>query len=140
MTMPGLAPGASVRMVVRTALVVAAVAAVALGCGTPTRPSSAAEFVIDVVGERFVVRVTDPASIQLAMDNLAGRNQRFPIGTLRPGDGGFNQPWTWHLDPASVRFVEVAVEVCDGRPSYVETHQAAYATYCPWGATVVARR
>ena len=40
----------------------------------------------------------------------------------------------------SVRFVELAIEGCDGRPSYVETHQADYSTYCPWGARVVERR
>lgn len=109
-------------------------------CATPTEPTRATEFVVDVSGERFVVRTSDPETIQLATDNRLGRNGRFPIGTLKPGDGGFNAPWTWHLDPASVRFVEAAIEVCDGRPSYVERHQAEFPTYCPWGARVVSER
>ena len=113
----------------------------ASACGSQTGPSpSLGEFVVDVAGERFVVRTTDPETIQLAEENRQGRNQRFPIGTLRSGNGGFNAPWTWHLDPSSVRFVEAAIEVCDGRPSYVESHQSEYATYCPWGARVIARR
>jgi hypothetical protein len=87
-----------------------------------------------------VVRTTDAETIRLAEENRRGRNSRFPIGTLRSGDGGFNSPWTWHLDPSSVRFVEIAIEVCDGRPSYVEVHQSEFATFCPWGARVVARR
>lgn len=108
---------------------------------TPTEPGvRPAEFVVSVVGERFVVRLTDPETIRLAEENMQGRNQRFPAGPLRPGNGGFNTPWSWHLDPASTRFVEVAIELCDGRPSYVETHQADYPTYCPWGARVIARR
>jgi hypothetical protein len=84
--------------------------------------------------------VTDPDTIRLAQDNLEGRNTRFPTGTLRAGDGGSNAPWSWHLDPATVRLVEMAIEICDGRPSDVEMHQGDFPTYCPWGARIVARR
>jgi hypothetical protein len=116
---------------------------VALGvtaCSSPTEPDSPAEFVVDVAGERFTLRLTDEETIRLAEGNMAGRNQRFPLGPLRAGHGGFNTPWTWHLDPAQTRFVEVAIELCDGRPSYVEANQPDYPTYCPWGARVVSRR
>jgi hypothetical protein len=118
------------------------VAVLMVACSeSPAGPGSRpAEFVVSVVGEQFVVRLTDPETIRLAEANLAGRSQAFPSGPLRPGDGGFNPPYTWHLDPAQTRFVEAAIEVCDGRPSYVETHQADYPRYCPWGAKVIARR
>jgi len=108
---------------------------------SPTAPdANGAEFVVDVAGERFVLALTDPASIAQARENLRGANNRFPIGPLRRGDGGFNQPWSWHLDPAETRMAEAAIEVCDGRPSYVEAHLADYPTYCPWGARVVSER
>ena len=107
---------------------------------SPTSPSNTAEFIVDVVGERFVLRTTHGPTIELAEANLRGENTMFPLGPLRPGHGGFNQPWTWHLDPEATRFVEIAIEVCDGRPSYVEAHQADYGTYCPWGAKVIGRR
>ncbi len=54
------------------------------------------------------------------------------------GEAGEKAPW--HLDPAETRLVDVAIEVCDGRPSYVERNQSDYPTYCPWGARVIARR
>lgn len=115
--------------------------ALAGGCSGPSTPSPGpAEFVIDVAGERFVVRLTDPETIARAEDTLRGRRSSFPAGPLRPGNGGFNAPWTWHLDLDQTPFVEAAIEVCDGRPSYVETHQPDFRTYCPWGARVVARR
>jgi hypothetical protein len=125
----------------RLGFLVLAVLAVA-GCSdTPASPDPIfAEFVLDVEGERFTIRTSDADTIRLADENLQGRNRMFPMGTLRSGHGGFNAPWTWHLDPASVRFVEIAIEVCDGRPSYVEAHQPEFPTYCPWGARVVARR
>jgi hypothetical protein len=125
----------------RLAAAAVAVSVILAGCSGPTGPSPAAvDFIVDVDGERFVVRTSDQETIRLADENRQGRNQRFPIGRLKPGDGGFNAPWTWHLDPATVDFVEAAIEVCDGRPSYVETHQADYPSYCPWGARVVGRR
>jgi hypothetical protein len=124
-----------------TVAIAISAAALAAACSSPTEPSTrTVEFVVDVDGERFVIRTSDPETIQLGQANLEGRNTRFPMGTLAPGDGGFNVPWTWHLEPDSVRFVEVAIEICDGRPSYVETHRSDYTTYCPWGGRVVARR
>jgi len=99
-----------------------------------------AEFVVSVADETFVMRVRDPETIRLAQENIERRNQRFPIGALLRGDGGFNAPWSWHLDPAQVRMTEIAIEVCDGRPSYVEAHLADFPTYCPWGARVIRRR
>lgn len=123
------------------AAVIAGSVLAAAACSSPAEPGpSSADFIVDVAGERFTVRTTDPETIALAEENRRGRNRRFPIGDLRSGNGGFNAPWSWHLDPASVRFVEAAIELCDGRPSYVESHQREYPSYCPWGARVVGRR
>ena len=73
------------------------------GCGTgPGDPS--AEFVVAVGSETFVLRTTHPETMALFRDALAGRRSGFPIGPLRRGDGGFNAPWSWHLDPAATRF------------------------------------
>jgi hypothetical protein len=108
-------------------------------CGTePTPPG--AEFVVAVQGETFVLRATDPETIRLARENLAGGNNRFPIGPLRTGNGGFNAPWSWHFDPDEVRMTEAAIELCDGVPSYVEAHRADFPTYCPWSARVIRER
>jgi hypothetical protein len=116
-------------------------AIVPAGCSNPAEPApGTVEFVVSVDGERFVLRLTDAATIQLAEENRRGRNNKFPLGPLRQGNGGFNSPWSWHLDPAGTRLVDTAIEVCDGRPSYVEAHRSDFPTYCPWGARVVERR
>lgn len=129
----------SMSAIARLVLLGAALACAA--CAGPSGPSDIpADFVVDVAGERFVLRLSDPETIRLAEENRQGRNSRFPSGPLLDGDGGFNAPWTWHLDPAATRMVEVAIEVCDGRPSYVEEHQADFPRYCPWGARIVGRR
>lgn len=104
--------------------------------------ASDAFFVVEATGERFVIRVRDAETIRLARENLEGKNQLFPMGDVMRGDGGFNQPWSWHLRPDSVRMVEVAIELCDGQPSYVEENLDAWlaevGNYCPWGARVIA--
>jgi hypothetical protein len=122
-------------------------AAAAILCGLALSSCSVSDpdppyvdFVVSVAGETFVLRATDPETIRLARENLEGRNPRFPIGRLNRSNGGFNAPWSWSLDPDDVRMTEVAIEVCDGRPSYVEGHLSDYPTYCPWGARVISER
>jgi hypothetical protein len=108
------------------------------GCSDPD--DIEADFVVAVGSERFVMRVTDAATIREARAQLSGQGRRFPIGPLLTGDGGFNAPWSWRLDPDAVRLTEAAIEVCDGLPSYVEAHRADFPTYCPWSAGIVEER
>lgn len=112
-----------------------------VGCDRDRAARPYVEFVVAVGRETFVLRATDPETIRLATENFRGRNAMFPIGPLLAGDGGFNAPWPWHFDPDHVRMAEIAIEICDGRPSYVAEHlQDFLAGYCPWGARVVGLR
>jgi hypothetical protein len=56
------------------------------------------------------------------------------------GDGGFNAPWSWHLDPLSIAVPDASIELCDGRPSMVQSDLDYWVdtvhTYCPWAARV----
>lgn len=98
-------------------------------------------FTIGVVGQQFTLRATDTETIQQLIDNHNGKNNFHVTGTLVKGDGGFNSPWSWHLDPSSVRMAEVSVELCDGTPSFVEENLDYWLdtvhTYCPWSSKVV---
>jgi hypothetical protein len=137
---PFATAGVHRKVRVARALLLLALPALA-GCSDTERATPPrGEFVVDVAGERFVLALTEAETIRLARESLAGRRALFPIGPLREGDGGFNQPWSWHLDPAETRMTEAALEVCDGRPSYVEAHRQDFPTYCPWGARLVAER
>ncbi|HEY7509237.1 MAG TPA: hypothetical protein VIG50_03245, partial [Vicinamibacteria bacterium] len=128
------APLEAARLAVLAGLVLA-------GCEKERAAPPYAEFLLAVDRETFVLRASDPETIRLATENFRGRNAMFPIGPLRPGGGGFNQPWSWHFDPDRVRMAEIAIEVCDGRPSYVQENLPDFlAGYCPWGARVVALR
>jgi hypothetical protein len=113
---------------------------------TPPQPVTQIQsFTVEVAGdskERFVVQATDSETIRQLVDNYEGRNSSYHVtGRLVKGDGGFNPPWSWHLDPDSVRMAQVSIEVCDGRPSHVEQDLGYWLgtvkTYCPWSSKVV---
>jgi hypothetical protein len=96
-----------------------------------------AYFLVQVQTETFVLAVATERALRDAVDCLEGRKRLIPIGEIAPGDGGFNRDQGWHLKPETVRFAEVAMEVCDGRPSDVGNITAK--VFCPWSARVVQR-
>ena len=89
--------------------------------------------------EEYRILLTDPADIAIAEQRLAGEEApRIPNGRIvRDGDGGVNTGYSWHIDPASVEFAEVTIEVCDGLPSYVEDGSLSGDQFCPWSAEVI---
>ncbi|MDQ4102053.1 MAG: hypothetical protein M3115_07715 [Thermoproteota archaeon] len=92
-------------------------------------------------GDKFKVYATDPEAIQLQTDNYYGLNNMFVMGRLVIGNGGFNSPWSWHLDPDDVTMAEFAIELCDGTPSEVERNLPYWTfqveTFCPWSSKVI---
>lgn len=100
-------------------------------------------FVLEVSGEEFRVQVTDPEQIARFQARLASGERGAISGDLLPGNGGFNQPWAWHLDPTTVHVADLTIEVCDGRPSMVQADLSYWfdsvGRFCPWGAKVVRR-
>lgn len=115
--------------------------------GSPTAPSDLRGGVLatfDVSGERLRVFVTAPATIEQLVAPRDGTSQAsIPNGRILrgPGAGNHNRPYSWHLDPVDVQMAEVSIELCDGRPSYVEANITEFVErigrYCPWGATLV---
>jgi hypothetical protein len=91
----------------------------------------------------FRIRLTDPALIRRA-DRLAGTSHQ-PIisGELVRGSGAFNLPWSWHLVPETISFVDVTTEVCDGCPAQLEDSPDYWLTsegrFCPWTARIESR-
>ena len=114
------------------------VSIVAMGCDDrPTSPSRSAVVTISVSGEMFRVQVVGDRQIDAARAAQAGGAARIPNGRIVAG-AGVNTGWSWHLE--DVEFIEVAIELCDGRPSDVEREGARFGggRFCPWTARVLA--
>ena len=112
-------------------------------CGDPSVQAPQKEGVVatfrvaDV--EEYRIRLTDPADIEIARKLLAGEEApSIPNGIVVRGDPDVNVGYTWHIDPESVEFADITVEVCDGLPSDVEKGIITSDRYCPWSAKVIA--
>ena len=98
----------------------------------------------DVAGEQFNLWTTNEDTINdiMALQDNPDLSLH-PNGPILygPGEADHNAPWGWHLDPQQTQMVEVSIEVCDGRPSYVEGETEEFVenigNYCPWGAELV---
>src|SRR5690242_13721323 len=66
--------------------------------------------------EEYRIRLIDPADIGIAQKLLADETApRIPNGQVVRGNPDVNVGYSWHIDPTSVEFADVATEVCDGR-------------------------
>ena len=96
--------------------------------------------------QEFVFEVTDEAKIQHARNILSGKEQDqvHVMGRIIKRPAPYNPGFDYHLDPATISFFFVAIEVCDARMEYVSDHldEACGAFlpgcfWCPWGSRVV---
>lgn len=129
-----------------TAVMVMTAALLASGCTDEDRvtaPEDAALFEVEVGDQTFRVRVQDDATVAALEARMEANEDGVILGDLAAGDGGFNQPWSWHLVAGTVEAPDVATEVCDGTPGMVESDLSywldAVGRFCPWNARVVAR-
>jgi hypothetical protein len=89
--------------------------------------------------ETYKIELATPQLIDHARRLLAGEQvAAIPLGTVVRDDPGVNEPWSWHIDPSTLEFADVTIEVCDGLPSHVEEGVVTSDQYCPWSAVVIA--
>lgn len=124
----------------------AAVTLLAAACGDDhvTAPEWRVYEVMVGEQETFRIALANPQRVAEAEALLAAGTPRTVMGRVVPGDGGHNTGYSWHLDPATVEFVDATIEACSGRPrSDVEADVPYWVNvmrhYCPWSARIVAR-
>jgi hypothetical protein len=112
------------------------VVVVALTVSTAGQRHPVATF--QVVDEQYRIELATPELVAHAEALLAGEDvARIPLGTVVRGETSVNTGWSWHIDPATLEFADVTIEVCDGLPSYVEDEIVTSPDYCPWSAEIV---
>jgi hypothetical protein len=108
----------------------------ACGGTSPTAPSESALVTFQVAGEQFRVQLDSEDQVDAARRAQQGGAARIPSGRIVMGTSE-NTSWSWHLE--DLTFVEVAIELCDGRPSDVERGGTEFGggRFCPWNASIV---
>lgn len=93
----------------------------------------------EIEGQTFKIELITPELVAHAKQLLAGEEvPNIPVGDIVRDDPSVNEPWSWHIDPASLEFADFTTEVCDGLPEYVEDGTLTSDIYCPWLAKVTA--
>ncbi|MEO6116809.1 MAG: hypothetical protein ABIP33_10535 [Pseudolysinimonas sp.] len=106
------------------------------GC-TPAHKNPVATFEVAGV-ETYKIELVTPALLKHAEQLLKGEHvAAIPLGRVVRDSPGVNKPWSWHIDPTTLEFAQITIEVCDGLPSYVEDHTVTSPDYCPWSAKVI---
>jgi hypothetical protein len=105
---------------------------------TPESDTTGVVVTFRVVDEEYRIRLTDPADIEVARTLLdGGAAPSIPNGVVVRDEPDVNTGYSWHIDPATVEFADVTIELCDGRPSDVESGTITSDRYCPWDAQVI---
>ena len=111
-----------------------------VGCSLPVGGLYAT---FQVTTETFKQHITSTAGITGALAVWAGKSSAtIPVGTLSCKCTGWNCAWDFHMEPKSITFTRAAIEICDGIPSYVNSHCSdfAFGSYCPWLARMIELR
>jgi hypothetical protein len=95
----------------------------------------------------FVFKLIDEARINEARAIL---QQSHPTrnhvqGTIITSNVPYNPKWSFHLNPNTIRFFEMQIEVCDANVTYIEEHldEIGGSTlprnfWCPWSSRLLA--
>jgi hypothetical protein len=118
-------------------------------------PDGAVEVILAFDGfpqDTMRIAITDTSAIRLAREYVSSKQgPKLPIGRIVRGTG-LDHRYPYRYEPESVRFADVAMEVCDGAPmrtasAVVEFMRGATgeanptsATWCPWAAYPIAVR
>ena len=95
---------------------------------------------------RFVIKLVDATKIEHARRILTGvEKQRIHVqGTIVKEAASYNPDWSYHLEPESIDFFEIAIEVCDASICYVEGNlddvggsTLPNSHWCPWSSRLV---
>lgn len=126
----------AVIAVVTLAVAFSGVVVLALAVSSASHRNPVATF--QVVDEQYKIELATPELVAHAEALLAGESvASIPNGVVVRDGPGPNAPWSWHIDPATLEFADMTIEVCDGLPSHVEEGVVTSDQYCPWSAEIV---
>ena len=128
--------------------VLALVGMLGISFSAPSYAAAPARFVFETppAPDQFVIELTDESKIQQARNILNGtqKDETHVVGRIIKRPAPYNSKWSYQLDPATISFFSMAIEVCDAPIRYVEDHldEAGGAFlpglyWCPWNSRLV---
>ncbi|GAM28992.1 hypothetical protein SAMD00019534_121680 [Acytostelium subglobosum LB1] len=108
--------------------------------------SRSAYFVITDGHNEFNIKLSDAALIAHARGLISGSvtEQQHIMGTIVKKDAWYNPEWSFYMNPTTISFFDMAMEVCDSAIITAEEHLAEVggsflpgSVWCPWYSRVV---
>jgi hypothetical protein len=100
-------------------------------------------FQASIAAKRFVLKISDRRTIQQARKILAQKRSALFVGRIVPTAASYNRGWSYHVEPRSIRFAQLSIELCDANPKYIEQNLSKVGgeilpggIWCPWGAVL----
>lgn len=102
--------------------------------------------VMDSAEKIYVIKLVESSKIEHARKTLSGKEtKRVHIqGTIVKEPASYNEGWSFHLQPSSIDFFEMAMEVCDSNVELVANDLASVGGaflpgnhWCPWASRLV---
>lgn len=96
--------------------------------------------------DKFVFELADEELIAHARKILSGEETAavHVTGLVVKSPAPYNPGWSFHLDPGSISFFELSMEVCDAATRYVEEHLDEVGgaflpgnRWCPWSSRLL---
>lgn len=97
----------------------------------------------DYSKKEFIIRLTNEQRIAEARRILSGEEtmSTHVMGRIRKRKADYNPDWDFHLDPDTITFFTVSIEVCDSSIDYLNDNldEACGAflpgcIWCPWSS------
>ncbi len=95
--------------------------------------------------ETFIIKLTEKNKIEHAREILQGKPEKKKriCGRIVKEKAAYNPAWHFHLEPSTIDFFDVAIEVCDASVRDVEKHleEVGGSTlpnnhWCPWASKI----
>lgn len=110
-----------------------------------TTPPSIAYFEFKGSGDAdfFIIQLDEPDKIAHVRRIISGMETALvhPQGTVIQQKAPYNPRWDFHLEPTSIKFFQMSIEVCDANMNYIEAHLdevgGAFlpkSHWCPWNS------
>ncbi|WP_392674271.1 calmodulin-binding protein [Streptomyces sp. LN785] len=99
----------------------------------------------DIQGANFTILLNDAAKIREAREIVADGLHKIVVGRIVKTTASYNPQWDFHLNPDTVTFADMAIEVCDATVRYTNDHldeaggpflPGLY--WCPWTGRLTA--
>lgn len=98
----------------------------------------------DDINYSIVAKTSNPdviAKVEQELSKPFDQRTMHINGPIERGNPGYNSNWSWHFTEDQWDLAEISVEVCDGRPSFVEEDLDYWINqvgrFCPYGSRVV---